>query len=92
MTDWHRLRHRSAQPGEFLRDPSLNCVVLCYSVAVNETETVAFSGAKLKRLRLCKGWTLRDLEQRTGINFGALAHYERDDYAPWPSKLPVMVR
>ena len=57
---------------------------------MNETETVAFSGARLKRLRLRKGWTLRDLERETKIGFAVLARYERGDQAPQPRKLPVL--
>jgi transcriptional regulator with XRE-family HTH domain len=57
-----------------------------------DSEDVTFSGAKLKRLRLRHGWSLRDLSARTQIDFTVLARYERGDQSPQPRKLPVLAK
>lgn len=57
---------------------------------MTEAEDVAFSGVRLKRLRLCKGWSLRELSAATGIDFTTLSRYERGSYAPQRRKLPIL--
>ncbi len=43
------------------------------------------------RLRAAKGWSLRDLEARTGINAGVLSRIERGIGGPGPSQAMALL-
>lgn len=59
------------------------------------TARVLIDAEKLKRARLRKGWTLRDLSARckelgTPVDFGSIARWERGANGPNPDVLPVV--
>ena len=37
---------------------------------------------RIRKLRLEKGWTLRQLEAKSGVGFGTLGRWERDQVMP----------
>lgn len=44
-------------------------------------------GAELKRLREWRGWTLRELAERSGVDFSAIGAIERGQRRPRPGTL-----
>lgn len=55
------------------------------------------SGARIRRLRVSRGWTLIDLEKACGeaghrIDFAQLARYERGEQQPRPRTLTVLAQ
>lgn len=56
---------------------------------------VLIDAGKLKRARLRKGWTLRDLAGRceelgATVDFGSIGRWERGDNGPNPGVVPVL--
>ncbi|KRQ85845.1 helix-turn-helix protein [Caloramator mitchellensis] len=42
------------------------------------------NGSKIRELRIKKGWTLRELGIRTGINFSIISRLEAGESSPRP--------